>query len=56
VPNPSKVLIILEELGLPYQSEWVELENLKKEPFISVNPNGRVPGKPVQRIKVHPSY
>lgn len=44
VPNPAKVLIILEELGLPYQSSWVELEDLKKEPFESVNPNGRVPG------------
>lgn len=44
VPNPAKVLIILEELGLPYQSKWVELEDLKKEPFESVNPNGRVPG------------
>jgi len=43
VPNPAKVLIILEELGLPYQSKWVELEDLKKEPFESVNPNGRVP-------------
>ena len=44
VPNPSKVLIILEELGLPYQSSWVELENLKKPPFTDVNPNGRLPG------------
>ena len=44
VPNPAKVLIILEELGLPYQSSWVELEDLKKEPFESINPNGRVPG------------
>ena len=45
VPNPSKVLIILEELGLPYQSKWVEIEDLKKKPFESINPNGRVPGK-----------
>lgn len=44
VPNPSKVLVILEELGLPYETSWVELEDLKKEPFESVNPNGRVPG------------
>lgn len=33
VPNPAKVLIILEKLGLPYQSSWVELRDLKKEPF-----------------------
>lgn len=44
VPNPAKVLIILEELGLPYQSSWVEIEDLKKDPFESINPNGRVPG------------
>jgi glutathione S-transferase len=44
VPNPSKVLIIMEELGLPYESIYVELEDLKKEPFEKVNPNGRVPG------------
>lgn len=43
VPNPLKVLIILEELGLPYQSKWVELQDLKQEAFESINPNGRVP-------------
>lgn len=37
--------MILEELGLPYETSWVELEDLKKEPFESINPNGRVPGK-----------
>ena len=44
VPNSAKVLIILEELGLPYQSSWVELDALKKKPFTDTNPNGRVPG------------
>ncbi|KAJ5938240.1 glutathione S-transferase [Penicillium verhagenii] len=43
VPNPSKVLIILEELNLPYETVWVELDGLKQQPFIDVNPNGRVP-------------
>ncbi|PWY74298.1 thioredoxin-like protein [Aspergillus heteromorphus CBS 117.55] len=43
VPNPSKVLIILEELNLPYETEWVELDGLKQKPFTDVNPNGRVP-------------
>ncbi|RAH51751.1 glutathione S-transferase [Aspergillus piperis CBS 112811] len=43
VPNPSKVLIILEELNLPYESSWVELDGLKTKPFTDVNPNGRVP-------------
>lgn len=44
MPNPSKVLIILEELGLPYESSWVELDGLKQKPFTDVNPNGRLPG------------
>ncbi|KAJ5266834.1 glutathione S-transferase [Penicillium angulare] len=43
VPNPAKVLVILEELNLPYESEWVEIEDLKQKPFTDVNPNGRVP-------------
>lgn len=35
--------IILEELSLPYESEYVDFSRIKQEPFISVNPNGRVP-------------
>ncbi|KAF7713199.1 Uncharacterized protein PECH_001593 [Penicillium ucsense] len=42
-PNPWKVVILLEELGLPYTREHVDFAVIKKEPFISVNPNGRVP-------------
>ncbi|CAG9945841.1 unnamed protein product [Clonostachys rosea f. rosea IK726] len=41
--NPWKVAYILEELGLPYKMEQVEYPDLKKEPFLSLNPNGRVP-------------
>ena len=37
--------MILEELGLPYETSWVEIEDLKKEPYESINPNGRVPGR-----------
>lgn len=44
VPNPSKVLVILEELGVPYKSSLVEPEDLKKKPFTDINPNGRLPG------------
>lgn len=43
VPNPSKVLIVLEELNLPFESSWVELDALKQKPYTGVNPNGRVP-------------
>jgi glutathione S-transferase len=41
--NPWKVAYILGELGLPYKMEQVEYPDLKKEPFLSLNPNGRVP-------------
>ena len=36
--------MILEEPGLPYETSYVELEDLKKTPFESINPNGRGPG------------
>ena len=42
-PNPWKVVIVLEELKLPYETEMVDFSLIKKEPFINVNPNGRVP-------------
>lgn len=40
-PNPWKVAILLEELGLPYKTVMMEFANLKKEEFESKNPNGR---------------
>lgn len=42
-PNPWKVVIFLEELGLPYETEFLDFGVMKSEPFVSVNPNGRVP-------------
>ncbi|KAF2479481.1 glutathione S-transferase [Neohortaea acidophila] len=42
-PNPWKVAIIMEELGVPYESIMMDFGDLKKEPFESINPNGRVP-------------
>lgn len=42
-PNPWKVIMILEELSLPYTVKNVEFNEVKAEPFISVNPNGRLP-------------
>lgn len=38
--------IILEELGLPYETRFIEMANIKKEPFISINPNGRYESPP----------
>ena len=40
-PNPWKVAILLEELGLAYKTEFQEFPDLKKEPYESINPNGR---------------
>ncbi|KAF5501867.1 Glutathione S-transferase-like protein gedE [Colletotrichum aenigma] len=40
-PNPFKVLITLEELGIPY--EKIEVEDVKSEAFLKLNPNGRTP-------------
>ncbi|KXL44274.1 hypothetical protein M433DRAFT_46574, partial [Acidomyces richmondensis BFW] len=42
-PNPPKVAIVLEKLGLPYKCEYMERNDLTKEPFLSINPNGRIP-------------
>jgi glutathione S-transferase len=42
-PNPWKVAMILEELKVPYKRKFIDLADLKKEPYESINPNGRVP-------------
>ncbi|KAL7623275.1 hypothetical protein AAE478_006956 [Parahypoxylon ruwenzoriense] len=42
-PNPWKVIIVLAELGLPYDIVWIPYGEIKSEPYISLNPNGRVP-------------
>lgn len=41
--NPWKVAIMLEELGIPCEHRFAPLANMKKEPFESLNPNGRAP-------------
>ena len=42
-PNPWKVAIILEELGLPFEHKFMNFAEVKEEPYISISPNGRVP-------------
>lgn len=42
-PNPYKVAIVLEELGLPYETKLEGPNTLKVEPYVKINPNGRVP-------------
>jgi glutathione S-transferase len=42
-PNAWKVAMILEELNVPYTYKIIEFPDMKKEPYESINPNGRVP-------------
>lgn len=42
-PNPPKVSIILEELGIPYEVTPVVGSEVKRPEYIAINPNGRVP-------------
>ncbi|OTA68823.1 glutathione transferase [Hypoxylon sp. EC38] len=41
-PNPLKVLVVLEELQIPYEIKTIKMEDVKKVPLIKLNPNGRV--------------
>ncbi|KAH7140951.1 glutathione S-transferase [Dactylonectria macrodidyma] len=40
-PNPFKVTIVLEELGIPYNK--IVVANPKEDEILALNPNGRVP-------------
>jgi glutathione S-transferase len=42
-PNPWKVAMIFEELNISYEHKFIELPEIKKDPYKSINPNGRVP-------------
>ncbi|CAL5866976.1 uncharacterized protein PFLUO_LOCUS1188 [Penicillium psychrofluorescens] len=42
-PNPWKVVVACLELDIPYVIESFKFDDVKKPPFINVNPNGRVP-------------
>ncbi|KAG9506071.1 hypothetical protein J7337_003047 [Fusarium musae] len=44
-PNPLKISIALEELGLKYNARAIKLfEHEQKEKwFLAINPNGRIP-------------
>lgn len=41
--NQRKVVIILKELNIPYETEYVDFAKIKQEPYTKINPNGRVP-------------
>ncbi|KAM5526425.1 glutathione s-transferase ii [Fusarium oxysporum f. sp. phaseoli] len=40
-PNPKKVIIVLEELGIPYKT--ILVADPKAESYTKINPNGRLP-------------
>lgn len=42
-PNPWKVVMLFNELNLPYESKFLQFPDMKKQPYESVNINGRVP-------------
>ncbi|KAF2973475.1 hypothetical protein GQX73_g31 [Xylaria multiplex] len=42
-PNPIKVQMILEELGVPFEVKFIEFAQMKEEAYLKLNPNGRVP-------------
>ncbi|KAJ5290957.1 hypothetical protein N7478_000208 [Penicillium angulare] len=42
-PNPPRVAIILEELGLPHEFEPITLADVKTPEYLAINPNGRLP-------------
>ena len=42
-PSPWKITLILEELDVPYSTKYLEFPDTKVEPFISLNPNGKLP-------------
>lgn len=44
-PNGVKPLILLEELGLPYQTHWINIGKGDQQTpeFLKINPNGKVP-------------
>ncbi|MEO8553520.1 MAG: glutathione binding-like protein [Kofleriaceae bacterium] len=44
-PNGFKLLIGLEELGLPYRTHWVDITkgDQRKPEYIAVNPNSKIP-------------
>ncbi|KAH8196703.1 hypothetical protein TruAng_009132 [Truncatella angustata] len=42
-PNPWKVAMVLEELKLPYHIMKLELSEVKSQPYLKLNPNGRLP-------------
>ena len=41
--NPTKVHLVLKELGIPYESISVPLSTVKGPEYLAININGRIP-------------
>ncbi|KAF5574320.1 theta class glutathione S-transferase [Fusarium pseudoanthophilum] len=42
-PNAGKIILLCEELGLPYKTEIIPLTEVKNPNYVAINPNGRLP-------------
>lgn len=42
-PNPPKVALLCEGIGLPYETISKQFSDLKKPDYLEINPNGRIP-------------
>jgi glutathione S-transferase len=42
-PNPKKVVMVLEELNIPYKIKLLQFPEMKQPAYEKINPNGRVP-------------
>lgn len=42
-PNPIKVRMLIEELGIPHEIKAISFADVKGPEFTAVNPNGRMP-------------
>ena len=42
-PNPPKVAMVLEELGLPWTPKYIPFQDIKGPEYTAINPNGRLP-------------
>ncbi|EQB47764.1 hypothetical protein CGLO_13072 [Colletotrichum gloeosporioides Cg-14] len=42
-PNAGKVIVLCEELGIPYETEAIPLNDVKNPKYVAINPNGRLP-------------
>lgn len=42
-PNPTKVIVLLEALSLPYTTVAVSFDQVKAPSYTALNPNGRLP-------------